>query len=428
MAQQRWLRIIPVALVMYTIAYVDRTNISLALDPALSSMLGDLRMDERLKGQAAGVFFLGYLLFQVPAGYWAARWSARKLISLLLVGWGACAVGCGLARTFHQFELMRFLLGAAESGVFPATLVLLAQWFPRQERARATAYWTLCQPIAIAATAPVTSWLLGAYDWQRMLILEGALPFLWLPLWWFCIRDHPHQARRLSAVEREFLEKTLQKEEAELQLAKPETPSVAGTLQSFPVLVLVAMYFLQNCAAYGCMTFFTERLQGRGFTHVQYGLLFGLPYGVSAVLMILNSRSSDRRQERRGHVAAVYALSGVCLALAVAFQQHFWLAYGFLCLAVPGPFAAMGPFWAIPGELLAGASQGVAIGFINAFGNVGGFAGPFVVGWLKQSSHSLALPFLLLACGMGLAAALAFLLPKRVLSLCAPADGLDCCG
>ena len=155
MTQRRWLRIIPVALVMYTISYVDRTNISLALDPTISSMMKDLLMDDRMKGEAAGIFFFGYVLLQIPGGYWATAWSARKVISLFLIAWGICAVGCGLARSFRQFEVMRFLLGVAESGVFPATMVLLANWFPRGERARANAYWTLCQPLAVALTTIV---------------------------------------------------------------------------------------------------------------------------------------------------------------------------------------------------------------------------------------------------------------------------------
>ena len=137
MTQKRWLRIIPVALIMYTISYIDRTNISLALDPKISTMLRDLVMDDKMKGEAAGIFFFGYLLLQMPGGYFASRWSARKVISLCLVAWGLCAVGCGFSHSFRQFEVMRFFLGVAESAVFPATLVLLANWFPRAERARA---------------------------------------------------------------------------------------------------------------------------------------------------------------------------------------------------------------------------------------------------------------------------------------------------
>src|SRR5437764_1031172 len=195
MTQERWLRIIPVALIMYTISYVDRTNISLALDPKISTMMKDLLMDDRLKGQAAGIFFLGYVLLQIPGGYWAHRWGAKNLISILLVLWGLCAVACGLASTFRQFEVARFLLGVAESGVFPATTVLLASWFPKSERARANAYWNLCQPLAVVGSAPITGWLLGAYGWQPMIILEGMLPFIWLPIWSFFIRDHPRDAK-----------------------------------------------------------------------------------------------------------------------------------------------------------------------------------------------------------------------------------------
>lgn len=410
MRQQRWLRIIPVALVMYTISYVDRTNVSLALDPTISSMMRDLFMDDRMKGEAAGIFFFGYILLQIPGGYWATAWSARKVISLFLISWGVCAVGCGLASTFRQFEVMRFLLGVAESGVFPATMVLLANWFPRGERARANAYWNLCQPLAVAGTAPLTGWLLGAYGWQKMLILEGLLPFIWLPVWWFCIRDHPREAKWISAEERSFLETTLQREAAELE--PPQAVSLWARLGQPAVLVLVAMYFLQNCAAYGCMTFFTSSLKGRDFSGAQYGILFGIPYAVTALIMVINSRHSDRTRERRGHVAFVYVLSGISLIASVGLRGHFWLSYALMCLAIPGPFAALGPFWAIPSETLPRGAVGLVIGVVNACGNLGGFAGPYIAGWLKQEYQSLPVAFSALGAGLMIAAALAFLLPK----------------
>ena len=410
MTQRRWLRIIPVALVMYTISYVDRTNISLALDPTISSMMKDLWMDDRMKGEAAGIFFFGYVLLQIPGGYWATVWSARKIISLFLIAWGVCAVGCGLAGSFRQFEVMRFLLGVAESGVFPATMVLLANWFPRGERARANAYWTLCQPLAVAASAPFTGWLLGAYGWQQMLILEGMLPFLWLPVWWFGIRDHPREATWISAEERSFLEATLQQESAELETPRPV--SLWSRLRERPVLVLIAMYFLQNGAAYGCMTFFTSSLKGREFTGLEYGILFGIPYALTAFVMVLNSRHSDQTGERRGHVALVYFLSGISLILSVGLREHFWVSYALMCLAIPGPFAAMGPFWSIPSETLPRSAAGLVVGVVNAFGNLGGFAGPYIAGWLKQEYQSLTVAFDALGAGLVLGAGLAFLLPK----------------
>lgn len=415
MREQRWLRIIPVALIMYTISYVDRTNVSLALDPKISTMMKDLLMDDRMKGEAAGIFFFGYVLLQIPGGYWASRWSARKVVSLFLIAWGVCAAGCGLARTFGQFEVMRFFLGVAESGVFPATLVLLANWFPRAERARANAYWNLCQPLAVAGSAPLTGWLLGVYGWQKMLMLEGALPFLWLPIWWFFIRDHPRDAKWISAEERNYLETTLQKEVAGLEPA--QAMPLWRRLRQPVIFVMLAIYFLHNCAAYGCMTFFTAGLKGRGFSALQYGILFAVPYAVTALVMVLNSWHSDKTQERRGHVAAVYVLSGTSLILSVLLSQYFWVSYALMCLAIPGPFAAMAPFWSIPSETMPRNVMGLVIGVVNAFGNLGGFAGPYIVGWLMKEYRSSAIPFNALGVGMLVAAGLAFLLPKAAKTL-----------
>ncbi|HXC98221.1 MAG TPA: MFS transporter [Verrucomicrobiae bacterium] len=408
--RQRWLRIIPAALIMYTISYIDRTNISLALDPKISSLMHDLLMDDKMKGELAGIFFLGYVLLQVPGGHFASRWSARKLVSLCLVAWGLFAIGCGLSHTFRQFEVMRFFLGVAESAVFPATLVLVANWFPRSERARANAGWQLCQPLAVAGSAPLTGWLLGKYGWQQMLILEGILPFLWLPIWWICIRDRPGDADWISPEEKNYLEATLKAEAAELAPTQPV--SWFERLAQPSILVMVALYFLHNCAAYGCMTFLTSGLHGRDFTSLQYGILFAVPYAVTAVVMILNSRHSDKTRERRGHVAAMYFMSGTALILSVVFSQHFWLSYALMCLAIPGPFAAMAPFWAIPGETLPRGVMAVVMGLVNAFGNLGGFAGPYLTGWLKNEYHSTALPFNVLGVGMLVCAGLAFLLPK----------------
>ena len=307
---------------------------------------------------------------------------------------------------------MRFLLGVAESGVFPATLVLLASWFPSHERARANAYWNLCQPLALAGSAPLTGWLLGAGGWHLTILLEGALPFLWLPVWWGCIRDHPHQAEWLSGEERGYLERALQHEHA--QLEPRAAVSWTARFLSPALWVMLVVYFLHNCAAYGCMTFFTSGLKDRGFTAFQYGILFAIPYAVTAVIMVLNSWHSDKTRERRGHVAAVYLLSGSCLILSVSLRGHFWVSYGLMCLAIPGPFAALAPFWAIPSETLPRGVMAVIIGVVNAVGNVGGYAGNGVVGWLTSRYRSTGVPFTVLGLGLLVSAGLAFLLPKPV--------------
>ena len=177
---------------------------------------------------------------------------------------------------------------------------------------------------------------------------------------------------------------------------------------------MIALYFLHNCAAYGCMTFFTNGLKGQGFGAWQYGILFAIPYAVTAVVMVLNSRHSDKHQERRGHVAAMYLMSGTSLILSVVLSNHFWISYGFMCLAIPGPFAAMAPFWAIPSETLPRSVMGIVMGLVNAFGNLGGFAGPYFTGWLLNIYHSTAVAFSALGVGMLVCVGLAFLLPKPV--------------
>jgi len=412
MISRRWLRIIPVALIMYTISYVDRTNISIALTPdiSISTMVRDLGMNKVMMGEAAGIFFIGYVMLQVPGGFWASRWSARKLISICLIGWGVCAIGCGLAQTFRQFEAARFLLGAAESAVFPAMLVLLANWFPRSERAQANAYWNLCQPLAVVVAALSTGALLGHFGWRPVIVLEGMLPFLWLPIWWFLIRDRPRDAQWISAEERDYLETTLR-----LEAAAVEPPQALSWVEKFCqplVLVLIVIDFFHNCLAYGCMTFFTSTLKGEGFTSWQYGMLFALPYTFTAVLMILVSRHSDKVNERRMHLAATYLVSGLSLILSVSLRHHFWWSYAFLCLSIPGPSVALAPLWTIASETLPTSTRGAVMGLINACGNLGGFVGPFIAGWLSEVSGNLNLSFDALGLGILFAAALAFLLPK----------------
>lgn len=410
MIDKRWLRIIPLALIMYTIAYVDRTNVSLSLDPTISTMVKDLAMDDKMRGVAAGIFFYGYVLLQIPGGLLANRWSARKTISVCLIAWGVFAAGCGLAKTFRQFEVMRFMLGLSESAIFPATTVLLTQWFPRTERARANSLWLLCQPLALVASAPITGKLLDLYGWQTMLFLEGSLPLVWLPIWWFFIRNHPSEVSWISTDERNRLEKTLREEAADQEPPSP-VPLLSRLLNPV-ILAMIVLYFLHNCAAYGCMTFFTDSLKERNFSGMEKGVLLAVPYALTAVLMLLNSWHSDKTGERRGHVAAAYLMSGLSLILSVSTKDNFWLSYFFLCFAIPGPFVAMCPFWTIPAETLPRNMTGWVVGLVNAFGSFGGIAGPLLVGWLEKEYHSTNIGFNLLGAGMLLNVALAFMLPK----------------
>src|ERR1700675_5042401 len=247
----RWVRIIPVALIMYTIAFIDRTNISLAL-PKISR---DLHLDPQQAGTVAGIFFWGYLVLQIPGGHLAKHWSPKKFISVLLVAWATFAVGCGFARTYHELLLLRLLLGVAESGVFPATLILLSHWFSRAERARANAFWLLCLPGAVIVSSPFSGWVLDHWNWRVMLVAEGALPCVWLAIWLVFVQDHPDEAKWLPEGERVRLVETLRQESSELQ-GSGKVPYLRALLRP-EVFLLAAVYFC--------------------FVSGQMGLLFWLP-------------------------------------------------------------------------------------------------------------------------------------------------------
>jgi sugar phosphate permease len=408
MSSERWLRIIPVAVIMYTIAYIDRTNISLAL-PAMSR---ELHMDHQQAGSAAGIFFWGYLALQIPGGYLAQHWSAKRVVSVLLVLWGCCAVAGGLVETAREFWWARLLLGVTEGGVFPATLVLLTNWFARAERARANAYWMLCQPLALIVSAPLSGWILGRWNWRVLLIAEGALPFVWLIVWVLCIDDRPEEASWLSAKERESITATLHRETAEMDL-KPSAPWLRSLVQPL-VWKLVVVYFLLNCGGYGFLFWLPSAIgRARTLSSMSIGLLYSLPYVVTGIMMVLTSRHSDRTGERRNHVAVPLALGGVFLLAAVlSVGRSPLLALGLVSLAGSGSYAAIAPFWAIPAERLTRQTVGPAMGLINAIGALGGYFGPLVVGALYDRFGDFLYACGALSAALIVAAGLAMLLGR----------------
>jgi len=409
MPQQRWIRLIPVAFIMYTIAYVDRTNISLAL-PSLSR---DLHMNPAQAGDAAGIFFWGYIALQIPGGYLASHWSAKRFVAILLVAWGLCAVGCGLVHTAREFWVMRLLLGVAESGVWPATLVLLSHWFPRAERARANAFWMLCLPVAVILSSPVSGWILGHWNWRVLLISEGLLPFLWLAIWLWLISDHPHQASWISAEEEEHLETTLAAERDGLGDAEHEP--YLRVLSRPQVLAMIAVYFLLNTSNYGYLFWLPTALERtKKISDLQAGYLFAVPYVLTGFAMVLNARHSDRHRERRWHVALPLATTGI-LVLAGALESGSApvLSFALLFLAGAGAYSAHGPFWAIPTETLPRRAAGAAMGLVNAIGNLGGYLGPLVVGYLLKRTGGFLFGFAALSVSMLGSASLALLLRSR---------------
>jgi MFS family permease len=403
---QRWIRIIPVALVMYTIAFIDRTNISLAL-PRISR---DLHLDPQQAGTVAGIFFWGYLALQIPGGHLAKHWSPKKFISVLLVAWATFALGCGLVRTYHELLLLRLLLGVAESGVFPATLILLSHWFSRAERARANAFWLLCLPGAVIVSSPFSGWMLDHWNWRVMLVAEGSLPFLWLAIWLLFVQDHPGEAAWLLKKERDSLVDTLRRESSELESSG--NISYLRALLRPQVFLLAAVYFCFVSGQMGLLFWLPSAMEKfNKLSSLYTGLLYTLPFIVGAISLQIISRHSDKMRERRRHAAGAMLFGGCCILLAVAIIPHSLLiAFAFIALSGVGAYGPMGAFWAIPTETLPAKIVGSVMGFANAIGNLGAYFAPLIVGYLNKRTGNFLSGFTYLGLITVVAAGLAMLL------------------
>jgi MFS family permease len=389
---------------MYMISYVDRTNISMAL-PSLSR---ELRIDPAQAGNVVGVFFWGYLLLQIPAGYVANSWSAKRSISVLLVAWGACAIGCGLVRTWQQLWVMRLLLGLAEGGVWPIILIFLSHWFPRQERARANALWMLCLPFAVILSSPFSGWILDRWNWRVMMVAEGALPLLWLAVWQAVIYDRPREAKWISDAEREYLEKALEREAADD--APLHSRLFLGELVAPQILLLTLICFLRNIADFGFLVWLPSAIENaKKLTNTAVGGLVTVPFFVAIASLVLNGWHSDKSGERRRHIIVAFAIGGASLLGGVLLiQRSPILAFLCVCLTPVGTNGILGPFWAIPTESLARKVAGPAMGLINSVGNLGGFFGALAVGYLNKHMGGFRYGFGLIGLDLLVAASLSF--------------------
>ncbi len=400
----RWRRIIPVAIVMYTISFMDRINTSFAV----AGMSKSFGLTATGAGLILGLFFIGYLLLQVPGGYWAHRWSAKKFVFWLLLIWGVFAALSGLAQNTTEELWCRFLLGVAEGGIWPAVLVLLANWFPKEERARANGLWLICLPLAAAITSPISGFLVSAVGWRLMLILEGIPPLIWAAIWWWGVEDRPSQASWLSAEERNYIESKLALE----QHSTDETPWTVLLRPS--VWILAIAYFLTILGGYGLNLWAPTIVKSLGIGFLGTGLLLIIPNAAAVWLLIYAGRVSDRIGKRIVVAAAVLAISFIgYLLLGLVGTSVVVLAIVFLSLATAGFYARQGPLWSVPSEVLPTGTAGTAMGLINGIGNVGGFVGPYVMGYLKTTTHSFTVGYFTMGMAILLGAGLLFLVKER---------------
>lgn len=410
----RWVRILPATVLIYIVAYMDRMNIGFAIAGGMNKQL-HLSMAEA--GIAAGIFFIGYMLLQVPAGHFAEHVSAKKYIFWAILAWGTLSLLTGLVRNAPQLMVTRFLLGVAEGGVYPAVLVLVSKWFPTKEIGRANAFFLMSLPLSTVLTDPLSGWIVAKHEWRWLFFIEGSLSLLLILIWVPMISDKPSEAKWISPEERAYLEETLAAE----QLARKRAFEAAGganwsykqLLSNKNLWLLVLLMICYTSGQYG-YTLWLPTLLSR-LTKVslgKVGWLTALPFLVSLGGLYLFGALSDKDGNRRRWTMVSLMGFALMLLLATSLSRWVWVSYGLLVLTGVFLKSMQSPFWAMPPLLFPPGICGGARGVINAIGNLGGFIGPVIVGWsatltgrMQYGSYALVL---LLMLGAGIT----MMLPK----------------
>ncbi|MCO7196191.1 MFS transporter [Pseudonocardia sp. McavD-2-B] len=383
-------RLIPLLALAYLLNYIDRVNVGFAS----LTMNADLGLSAAAYGLGAGLFFIGYFFFEVPSNVILHRVGARIWIARIMVTWGIVASSTAFIQGEIGFYVVRVLLGIAEAGFFPGIILYLTYWFPRVERARIVALFFLAVPLSSVVGGPLSTWLISVGDgalgfdagWRFMFFVEGipavllGIAVLWL------LPDRPTRARWLPADQAVALEERIAAEDA---AAAGQDRGVAAALRDGRVVALSVVYFGIVFGLY-VLAFFLpqivagfEQQFGADYSLVEVGLITAVPYAIASVTMVLWARHSDRSGERGLHVAVPAVVGAVAIAGALYMDSPLLVMVCVTVCAI-GVFAAIPPFWALPNAFLTGAGAAAGIGLINSFGNLSGFAGPFVAGWLKD--------------------------------------------
>lgn len=383
-------RLVPLLILLYFVNYLDRVNIGFAGPNGMNEELG---LSATLFGVAAGVFFIGYLLLEVPSNLMLHRFGARRWIARIMVTWGVVATAMAFTPNATVLIVLRFVLGITEAGFFPGIILYLTYWFPAAQRARTTAWFMTAVPISTALGAVVSTLIIqhadglfGLPGWRVMFLLEGVPAVLLAAVVWFLLTDRPAQAEWLPRPEREALERALAAERAQVAEAGPK--SVLGALRSPRVLALSWVYFGVVYGLYALGFFLPTIIKGFAaqygttFSTVEQGLVNAIPYVVGLFAMVVWTQRSANPTVR---VAAPALVGGLAIPVALYLADP-WLAIVAVTICACGVLAALPAFWALPTAHLTGAAAAAGIGLINSLGNLSGFLAPYVTGALADAT------------------------------------------
>jgi sugar phosphate permease len=393
----------PAVFVTYSLAYLDRANYGFG---AAAGMAQTLHINNSRSAFLGSLFFFGYFLFQIPGAAYARRKSATRLVFFALLFWGALAALTGVIHDFWLLALDRFLLGVAESAIFPAMLILLTHWFTRVERSRANAALMLGNPITVLWMSAVTGYMIKAVGWQMTFILEGIPSILWAFIWLAVVRDHPHEARWMSKDCCDELTNEFALEQATL----PHMANFRATLRVPGVLLLCVQYFCWSAGIYGFVLWLPTMIRAgseRGIEMV--GLLNAVPFLLAVILMLGVAHFSDRTLSRKRYIGPFLLLAGVALFISsMTAGYSFWVAYIFLIVAGGAMYAPYGPFFSIVPEILPKNVAGEVMALVNSCGALGAFAGTWLVGQLQAVTGNSRAGYFFMSMLLMLAGALIF--------------------
>ena len=412
--QKLQLRILPFVFLLFVVALLDRVNIGFA---ALT-MNRELAITSQQYGLIFGIFFFGYFFFEIPSNLLLHKIGARVWIARILMSWGMVAMLTGFVHTVHQLYIVRFLLGLAEAGYFPGMTLYLTYWFPQREQARALAFLIAAIPVATILGAPVSGFILdhvhwlGVSSWRWLLILEGAPAMVCGVLTYFLLPSRPQDATFLTADEKEWIRSELGREEQ--QKLEQRRYSALQALASPRVWHLVLIYFGMTTGNYALQSWTPQLVKSLSslYSNSMIGLLVTIPNLVGMAAMIMVSRSSDRKLERRYHVAIPAIGAAGALVLLGSTRSPFYSLI-LLSLLAAGVYSCFGPFWPLPSEFLTGFSAAAGIALINSIGNLGGFAGPYMIGTIATRTGNLYAGLAIVGVLLFLSAALVLLLPRK---------------
>ncbi len=401
-------RLLPFLILCYAVNFLDRVNVGFA---ALA-MNEDLGFTPTIFGAGAGIFFIGYLLFEVPSNLALQRFGARIWIARIMISWGLVASAMALVSGTTSFYVMRFLLGVAEAGFFPGIILYLTYWFPARERARIVALFMAAVPLATMVGGPVSGALLelhglgGLKGWHWLFLIEGLPAVLLGIVALFLLDDGPERAGWLSTDERAALTGVLAAEAK----ATRETGyhELVDALTRPRVLVLALLYFCIVVGLYGIGFWMPQVIQAFGRTPLQIGFLTAIPYLFAAIGMVLWGRHSDATGERIWHIAIPLIVGGAAFAWSAA-SLPLSLTMVALTFATLGIYCAIGTFWSLPTAILTGTGAAAGLALVNSVGNLGGLVGPTIVGIMKQGSGDFMGALLFLAGALVLGAVIGLL-------------------